>query len=296
MGGWTGPGCSGGVVTFVLWGVLSSVSAVVRADDSVARPPVSTRADEGSAALRELESSSDFRVRVTAALLVGRARPPGSREALERALNDAHSAVRAAAAAALGTLGDPQALPALRRRLPADPSASVQAQIKATMDRLTSAQAADEGPADAASETRFVVRLGTMRNRTGVRGDEVRQVLLESAKARARALRGAVVVDADSAPPHATGPRRVPVIALDGSVMQLVESRVGGVFQVQARVEFTLRHDQSLKGTLSGAATTLGSGAAMSDQARKELEDTAIDAAVQSALRGAEQGLIVAAR
>ena len=294
MGEWAGPRCSVRVGAFVLLGCLSAGAPVVaRADDTPTHP---TRSDEASAALHELEASPDFRVRVTAALLVGRARPVGAREGLEHALGDTHSAVRAAAAAALGTLGDPQALAALRRRFPTDPSASVQAQIKATIDRLASAQASDPEPSDGVPETRFVVRLGTMRNRTPVRGDEVRQVLFESAKARSRALRGAVVLDADSPAAYAAGSRRLPVIALDGSVMQILESRAGGVFQVQARVEFTLRHDQTLKGTLSGAATTLGSGATMSDQARKELEDAAIDAAVQSALRGAEQGLIVAAR
>ena len=52
--------------------------------------------------------------------------------------------------------------------------------------------------------------------------------------------------------------RRLPIITLDGSLMQLAESRVAGNVQVQARVEFAVRREQILKGTLSGAATPAG--------------------------------------
>jgi hypothetical protein len=88
----------------------------------------------------------------------------------------------------------------------------------------------------------------------------------------------------------------VPVITLDGNVTAVTESRVAGGVQVQARVEFTVRRDQTLKGTLSGAATTFGPGAGITDEGRRQLQDDAVAAAVQSALRGAEQGLLVAAR
>jgi hypothetical protein len=61
-------------------------------------------------------------------------------------------------------------------------------------------------------------------------------------------------------------------------------------------VEFTVRRDQTLRGTLTGAATTQASGPAMSDEERRQLQDDAVEGAVQSAMRGAEQGLIVASR
>jgi hypothetical protein len=280
--------------------VGATAACVSRADGT---PPVASgRGDDGSSALNELETSTDFRVRVSAALVVGRTRPPGARQALERALlGDTHSAVRVAAAAALGSLGEVAALPALERRLPSDPSGSVQAQIRATIDRLRAGPdprdaTAEPSPTDLGPEVRYVVRLGTMRNRTSVRGDEVRRVLFDSARVRARALRGAAVVEGDGPLLRLAADRHVPVIALDGNVTQLVESRVAGILQVQVRVEFTVRHDQTLKGTLSGGATTTASGPTFSEQTRRQLQDEAIDGAVQSALRGAEQGLIVAAR
>ena len=51
--------------------------AVVAASAAVAPP---APAEDSSAAIRELSDSSDFRVRVSAALMLGRARPAGARQ------------------------------------------------------------------------------------------------------------------------------------------------------------------------------------------------------------------------
>jgi hypothetical protein len=258
-------------------------------------------AEESTTALHELTESSDFRIRVNAALVLGRSGGEGARDALEHALGDAHPAVRIAAATALGHLGDPLALVALERRLPGEPSPGVAAQIHASIERLRRgaepAEAApDPSPRVLPQGVRYVVRLGTMRNATSVRGDDLRRVLRDSARSRARSLRDAVVVESDPSLLRQAADRHLPVVTLDANVTQLVESRVAGSLQVQARVEFTVRRDQTLRGTLSGGATTVGSGPTISDSGRRQLEDDAVDAAVQSALRGADQGLMVAAR
>lgn len=259
-------------------------------------------AQDPAGALRDLSQSSDFRVRVSAALFLGRTKPPGAREALEVALADAHPAVRVAAASALGALGDPMAISALARRLGSETSASVKAQIQSSIEQLHRGVAADQGgapPADAphrvlGPNVRYVVRLGMMRNPTGIRGEEMRTVLHDAARSRARFLKGAAVVDADPSLIAQAAERKLPVITLDGSLMQLAESRVAGSIQVQARVEFAVTREKMLKGTLSGAATTFGSSPTLSDLGRRRLQDDAVDGAVESALRGADQGLIVA--
>jgi hypothetical protein len=104
------------------------------------------------------------------------------------------------------------------------------------------------------------------------------------------------VVEMDGSLLRQATERHVPIVTLDGNVTQLVESRVADTLQVQARVEFTVRREQTLRGTLSGAATTFGSGPTISDQSHRQLQDDAVDGAVQSAMRGAEQGLTIAAR
>lgn len=255
------------------------------------------RAQDAAGALRDLSESPDFRVRVSAALFLGKTKPAGAREALEHALSDSHPAVRVAATTALASLGDPAAIGALSRRLGSETSASVRAQITSTIEQLRSGHAGggDAPPADAPSSARYVVRIGSMRNPSGVRGEELRRVLRDAALSRAHGLRGGTVIDGDPTALAAAASRHIPVITLDGSLTQLVESRVAGNFQVQARVEFAVRKEQTLKGTLSGAATTFGSTPTISDQGRRQLQNDAVDGAVQSALRGAEQGLIVAA-
>ena len=241
-------------------------------------------AQDGNGALHDLTDSGDFRVRVSAALYLGCTHPAGARGALEHALSDAHPAVRVAAASALGSLGEP--------------SASVDAQLQSSIDQLRRGDPAE--PSGGAGgklgpNVRYVVRLGAMRNPSGVRGEDLRRVLQSAARSRARAIHGMAVVDADAALLAQAVRRHLPVLTLDGSVMQVNESRVEGSVQVQARVEFAVRREQTLKGTLSGAATTFGTGQTLSDQGRRRLQDDAVDGAVQSALRGADQGLMIAA-
>jgi hypothetical protein len=271
--------------------------------------PVGLAAADEESVLHSLTGSTDFRVRVNAALALGRMgseAPDGTREALEQALADAHPAVRVAAATGLATLKDSTAIPALERRLAVEGSASVAAQLRLSITQLRHADDGDlEDPADTsaspapahlAPDVRLVVTLGTMRNRTTVGGEELRRVLSKASHQYAAALHGTVLAEPNAPVLRQAAARRVPVITLDGNVTRVSESRVAGGSQVQARVEFTVRRDQNLRGTLSGAATTFGPGAGLTDDARRQLEEDAVSAAVQSALRGAEQGLLVAAR
>jgi hypothetical protein len=260
-----------------------------------------SRAEDPSATMRDLAEASDFRVRVSAALVLGHTRPDGAREALEAALADGHPAVRVAAARALGILGDPAALGALQRRLGQDSSSSVTAQLRVAIAELR--RAGSDGQGDDARHlspgARYVVDLGSMRNHSaigGSRGEELTQVLAAAARSRAQAMRAGVFVEDDESLRQQASARHMPVITLDGNVTQVTESRVGGGMQVQVRVEFAVRRGQTLKGTVSGAATTFGPGSEITEQGRRKLEEDAVQAAVQSALRGAEDGLLVAAR
>ncbi len=260
-----------------------------------------SRAEDPSTTMRDLAEASDFRVRVSAALVLGHTRPEGAREALEAALGDGHPAVRVAAARALGILGDPAAVSALQRRLAQDSSSSVTAQLRVAIAELR--RAGSDSQSDDARHlspgVRYVVDLGSMRNHSsigGQRGEELTQVLAAAARSRAQTMRAGVFVQDDESLREQANARHMPVITLDGNVTQVTESRVGGGTQVQVRVEFAVRRGQTLKGTVSGAATTFGPGSEISEQGRRKLEEDAVQAAVQSALRGAEDGLLVAAR
>ena len=284
-GGRFGSRCrhAGAIATFV----ASSLSA----------PSVAKAVDPPSA-MSELSFSPDFRVRVSAALFIGRTRPPGACDALSRALGDSHPAVRIAAGEALGALGDRSALPALKRLELSESSDAVRAQIGVAIATLreTPPPHADADPAALAPNVRYVVAMGVMRNGSGQRGDDLCRVLLGAARARARALRGAVVVDNDAPLLKLAAAKHVPIVTIDGTISQIVESHAQHRVVVHARVEFTVRRNQALWATLSGTASSTNSDGALADEARQRMQDDAIDGAVQSALQGAEQGLIVAAR
>src|ERR1041385_635192 len=96
--------------------------------DGAAAPPLADL-------LQKLARGPDFRVRVSAALQLGKTKSAIARSALETALDDENAAVRAAAAAALKVIGDPTAINALARH-ENDGSAAVRSQIKTSLAAL----------------------------------------------------------------------------------------------------------------------------------------------------------------
>jgi len=247
------------------------------------------RAQDVRSARRDL-AADDFRLRLSAALYLGRNQADGTRAELERTLDDAHPAVRTAAAAALASLGDAGAVPALTRRMPRESSASVKAQLKASIESLKAS------PGIEWRKTHYLVQLGSMKNGTSVRGDQLTDVLRAATKARASQLQGAVLVEGDASSPvfRQAAARHVPVLALDGAVTRLERAQQPGRLTYSAQVEFTVRRvpEQTLKGTLSGGATSIGYvTAAQNAVALTELQNQAVDGAVASALRDADASL-----
>ncbi len=275
----------GGVRRAIRWIVATVFASVLLACAAGTSP-----AQDAAMARHDLATSDDFRVRVSAALVLGRSHAAGSRESLERALNDPHPAVRAAAAAALGALGDAAAIPALERRAATEQAANAKAQMRSSIDQLRSGSPAWQG-------ARYVVQMGDMRNNTSVRGDDLTRVLHNAAKARARALQGAIVTDGSENVLRLASQRHLPVVTLDGAITALTQDRAGANVTFHAQVEFALRKDQTLKGTLTGAATSFDSMQVLANKDRvTQLQNDAVDGAVQSALRGADSGLSLATK
>jgi HEAT repeat protein len=244
-------------------------------------------AQDVATAKRELAQSDDFRVRVSAALFLGRAHPPDAVDVLGEALADQNPAVRAAAAAALATVGDPAAVPLLERAA----AHESQPAAKGAMDRATAAL-----KATSVRNAKYVVQLGTMRNNTTVRGNQLGGVLRDAARARATAIPGVVVADGNEAARIARE-RSVPLLTLDGSLTRLTQGRSGGNVTFRAQVQFALRKDQTLKASMTGAATSYDTAGALANQARLiSLQNDAVDGAVESAMRGADSGLAMAAQ
>lgn len=249
-------------------------------------------AEDTSNAKRDVVNAADFRVRMTAALALGKSRDVTARPVLEQALADSNPAVRTAAAAALNVLGDINAIAALQRQLGSEAAPSVKSQLTATLASLNRV-ATLQG-------VQLVLEIGSMKNATSVRGEGLALVLRASMLAKARSMNNVVVADAsDIALLQRAASKHVPVLALDGTVLSLTQTQNGQATQFSAQVEFSMRRipDQTLKGVLSGRATSMGQGPTAT-QARvvAVLQDQAVEGAVESALRGADQPLLLAAK
>jgi HEAT repeats len=237
--------------------------------------------------------NADFRVRVSAALAIGRTKPPGARALLEQALGDTHPGVRAAAAAALGALGDPGAIPALERTSATETSGSAEAQMSRAVVVL-------RGPATPApvARIRYVVRLGTIGNGGSDKDERTVSFVRAAAATSLAALPGALVIDGDE--PTAmlqARARHVPAFLLEGQLNELERRTSGVVVSVRARVDFSVRAlpGQTLRGTLRGTASGTVP-APSSEKSVSDLQNRAIERAIDGALRDADLGLTFAAR
>ena len=250
----------------------------------------STVTGHSSATDRELTDSPDFRVRVQAALRLGRS-GPAARTDLETGLHDAHPAVRVACAAGLSNIGDPRSIPALERAVTSETSASVKTAMNDTITKLRGAgnvkDASPDTPTSLAGAS-YVVQLGSMKNMSGMRGADLDGIMRSAARAKAGTIKGAVVVDgSDPNVLKKAVEKKIPVLQVDGNLTKLTQV-VGtdGATVISAKVDMSIRKlpGQTLKGTVSGNASGSNGSPRASDQAINELQNRVVGGAVESAV------------
>ncbi len=250
--------------------------------------------------VQKLSQSSDFRVRVQAALELGKARSRESCVALEAGLDDENAAVRAASAAALKVQADPAAMSALVEH-ENDSSAAVRAQIQSSLASLRAAEASASKPV---IKTELIVQVGKIRSGAASTSGAVLEDVARTSKRKLRELPGVAVVEADerderhsSKTPAAHG--ALPVVMMTGRVKKLEESREGKSVVCLASIEFVLHRmpGETIKGVVSGSARASGSADELADAtALADLRRTALEAAIDGAMRGAPEALRAAAQ
>lgn len=236
---------------------------------------------------RELFESADFRVRVQAALRLGRA-GPSARADLEGCLRDSHPAVRVACAAGLGNIGDPASIPALERALKSESYATVKSALKETIEKIRgSSNVKSPSSTTSLAGARYVVQLGTMKNLSGTRGADLDEVMRQAARAKAGKIKGAVVIDgSDPAVVRKATEKKIPVLQVDGNLTKLTQTTgTDGSTVVSAKVDMSIRMlpGQTLKGTVSGNASGTH-GASASKAGLQELQNRVVGGAVESAV------------
>ncbi len=239
----------------------------------------------------KLLSGSDFRVRVQAALELGKAKDGDAVSALIKALDDPNASVRAAAAAALKNIGDKSALKPLRAHQN-DASDAVRSQIQNTISSL-------EQPSSEDSKPKVLVKLGSMRNATAVKSNKIESQLAEESRKKLEELPGVEVLTEGVDSEKESKKRRTPLVMVSGHVQKLKASREGGEVTYSASVEYILHTmpGESIAAKVSGSASATLTEEEAKDQTRAaELRREVLEAAIASALRRAPRALLAAAR
>lgn len=232
--------------------------------------------------MRQLATASDFRVRLQAALELGKFKGKNVRVALERSLRDPSPAVRASAAAGLQSHGDRSAIPALSA-LASDPSGAVRRQAQTAIETL---RAAGVGAS-------YVVQIGRVRSAPEMSTEAFGQSVQRVARDSLGRLPG-VVLATEAGPLD----EALPTLSFDGTVASVSQGPRGELFAVSARVEFVISQlpGRVLKGRIRGAATVHSERAAAGRKSDvQRLRREAVEAAAASALSDAARALREAA-
>jgi len=246
--------------------------------------------------IEQLKSAPDFRVRISAALQLGKSLTGDAALPLEAALDDGNASVRAAAAAALKNLGDQAALAVLKAHR-SDKSEAVRAQVVAAIKSLEEEQISGPKP-------KVLIKLGIMKNASGVKSKKIESELAATSRRKLSELPGVSVLAADGSGPGAdpsssAKASKVPMVMVTGNVSELTASREGRAITYSASVEYVLHTmpEQAIAAKVSGRASATSSEQDFGDSVKlAELRRSVLEAAIASALRRAPPALLAAAR
>jgi HEAT repeats len=266
---------------------LLSLAVLFSVSSALATPGLDELVDQ-------LKTGADFRVRVSAALQLGKSLTGDAAAPLEAALDDPNASVRAAAAAALKNLGDQKALEVLKAHR-GDRSEAVRAQVHAAIKSLEEERVT--GP-----RTKVLVKIGIMKNESGVKSKKIESELADSSRRKLGELPGVRVLASDgsgSGNGSNSKPSTLPVVMVTGNVSELKASREGRSITYSASVEYVLHTmpEQSIAAKVSGRASATASEQDSGDADKlAELRRSVLEAAIASALRRAPPALLAAAR
>jgi len=242
-----------------------------------------------AALIKELQTGSDYRVRVTAALGLGKLKSASARAALEKALSDSNAAVRASAAAALASMGDAAAAGALKSAIAREKDASIKAQMETALQKIQKPKI----------QAKYLVKLGKVENKSSVSQDSLTKLLKTHSEKQMGAVAGVEVVTEGDLAATAKS-RNLPAFLLDGALKELAEDKSKDGVGVSAKVEYVIRKipDQALKGSMTGSAKAIGDPAQIKrvTGAMAQLQNDAIEGAVESACKGLGTALDAASK
>jgi hypothetical protein len=145
----------------------------------------------------------------------------------------------------------------------------------------------------------LLVKLGSMKNRTQVKGPRIEAELESESRKKLDSLPGVHVLPGSSESSDGAQKNKLPVVMVTGQIQKLQASREGTDIVYSASVEYILHTmpDESIAAKVSGSASGTLTAEEAKDEARAaELRHQVLGAAIASALRRAPRALLAAAR
>lgn len=232
-----------------------ALGLVVACSLGAAGPVYADRVDDLA---RSLLQDPSYKVRVQAALVLGKLADPRAVPALIQALKDPDESVRGVAATSLGKVGDKSATSALTALL-RDPSDFVKNQAKASIDKLAAAGPTTAPVATPSSSARFFIAVGFAQGKS----PEGLKLVRDSLQRELRKLPGVTLDVAGSDAPTTTvlSQKKLDGYIIDGSIQRLAVSQAGGQATIDCDVKaYVATYPQKAIKVMTSAGASLQTG------------------------------------
>jgi hypothetical protein len=238
------------------------------------------RADKVDDLARTLASDPSYKVRVQAALVLGKLGDKRAVPHLIKALKDSNATVRAVSCGALARLGDSAAVDPLKEAAKDGESMVRQAAEKA-LQQLESA------PPPAAKAAKFYINLGGVANKAKLGGPEASKLVRDVLMRELASTKSVTVSWAGGGTPDAAAlkKRKMTGYYLDGSIIRLSTSTSGNSAEISCDLKMFIASypaKSMIMFTSGGAAVQTGSSARAEEAARRDCLEAAAQAVHQN--------------
>jgi HEAT repeats len=233
------------------------------------------RADKIDDLTRALMQDPSYKVRVQAALILGKLNDRRAVPALVQALRDENESVRGVAATSLGRIGDRSAASALQQATN-DPSEFVRSQAKKALDQFAGGGVPTS---PGRSGAKFYLSVGFQG---GGKGGAFNQVVRDQLTRELSKLPDVTLTVGGGAPSASLlSQSHLRGYIVDGNIQRLAASNQGGQAQVDCDLKaFVATYpDRAIKMmTTEGASLSTGSGASEAESAKRDCLAAAVEA------------------
>jgi len=222
---------------------------------------------------RSLLQDSSYKVRVQAALVLGKLKDRRAVPALSQALRDENATVRGTAAASLGLLGDPSARGALEGAAQ-DVDGFVKAQAQKALAMLSSGPRPGPGPKTGA---KFYLAIGFQSG--GKAGSEAAQMVRDALARELQKLPGVTLNIGADPSASALSQRKLQGFLVDGTIQRLSATLAGGGSQIDCDLKaFVATYPGKSIKMMTTEGASLQAGASERESAKRDCINAAAEA------------------